>query len=141
MLTVAFLMAIKPHNVPTLWRQSKSMGLWWIHKRFLRGVVWLVLDFWMLNVPHPHTKVCGFRHRHIDITIFILILTVKSELLSSWLIATQLILSIPLWIAALASQSKIVDTQSLKKYYTLTKWSSGIALAFIYNVIGLLVVR
>ena len=25
------------------------------------------VDFWMLNVPHPHTKVCGFRHRHIDI--------------------------------------------------------------------------
>ena len=77
----------------------------------------------------------------ITITIFILILTIKSELLSSWLIATQLILSIPLWIAALASQSKIVDTQSLRKYYILTKFSSSIALAFIYNVLGLLVIR
>lgn len=77
----------------------------------------------------------------ITITIFILILTVKSELLSSWLIATQLILSIPLWISALISQSKIVDSQSLSKYYTLSKFSSGIALAFIYNVIGLLTVK
>lgn len=77
----------------------------------------------------------------ITITIFIVILTIKSELLSSWLIATQLILSIPLWIAALASQSKIVDTQSLRKYYTLSKFSSSIALAFIYNVLGLLVIR
>lgn len=77
----------------------------------------------------------------ITITVFILILTVKSELLSSSLIATQLILSIPLWIAALASQSKIVDSQSLKKYYLLTKFSSSIALAFLYNVLGLLVVR
>ena len=77
----------------------------------------------------------------ITITVFILVLTVKSELLSSWLIATQLILAIPLWIAALASQSKIVDSQSLKKYYTFTKFSSSIGLAFIYNVIGLLTVR
>src|SRR3989338_3405200 len=77
----------------------------------------------------------------ITITIFILILTFKSELLSSWLIATQLILSIPLWIAALIAQSKIIDSQSLDKYYNLTKFSSGIALAFIYNVLGLLTVK
>jgi hypothetical protein len=77
----------------------------------------------------------------ITITIFILILTVKSELLSSKLIAGQLVLSIPFWIATLVSQSKIVDMQSLNKYYRMNKISAGIALAFIYNVIGLLTVK
>ena len=77
----------------------------------------------------------------ITITIFILILTVKSELLSSKLIAGQLVLAIPFWIATLVSQAKIVDFISLKKYYQLNKISSGIALAFLYNVIGLLTVK
>ena len=77
----------------------------------------------------------------ITVTIFILILTVKSELLSSWIIASQLVLAIPFSIATLAAQAKIVDLQSLRKYYPLTKTASGIAMAFLYNVIGLLTVR
>ena len=77
----------------------------------------------------------------IAITIFILILTVKSELLASKIIAGQLVFSISFWIATLISQSKIVDIQSLHKYYGMNKLSAGIALAFIYNTIGLLTVK
>ncbi|MFA5176267.1 MAG: hypothetical protein WC413_03350 [Candidatus Nanoarchaeia archaeon] len=89
----------------------------------------------------PQYVTVDARFLGVTITIFILMLTVKSELLESNLIAGQLVLSIPFWIAALVSQSKIVDFESLRKYYTLNKISSGVALAFLYNTLGLLTVR
>jgi len=63
------------------------------------------------------------------------------QLHSSGLFAAQLVLCIPFWIATLVSQSKIVDEESLKELYKFNKFSSGIALAFLYNTIGLLVVK
>ena len=77
----------------------------------------------------------------ITMTLFVLILTVKSELLSSKLITLQLVFAVSFWIATLMSQVKIVDHESLKRYYLFSKLSSGIALAFLYNTIGLLVAR
>ena len=77
----------------------------------------------------------------ITMTLFILILTVKSELLSSKLIASQLIFAISFWIATLLSQAKIVDIESLRKYFFFNRLSSGIALALLYNTIGLLVAK
>lgn len=89
----------------------------------------------------PQYLTVDARFLGVTITVFILMLTVKSELLESLLIAGQLSLAIPFWIAALISQSKIVDFRSLKKYYSMNKISSGIALAFLYNTLGLLIVR
>jgi len=77
----------------------------------------------------------------IAVTLFTLMLTIKIELLSSWMIATQLVLSICLWMGIIVSQAKIVNLESIKKYYALNKLSSGIAMAFTYNVIGLLIVK
>ena len=57
----------------------------------------------------------------ISVTVFILILTIKSELLASPLITTQLVLSIPLFMRALWADAKIRDAVSLEKFRSFTR--------------------
>ena|SRR3989344_2701645 len=75
----------------------------------------------------------------VVVTIFILILTIKSELLSSWLITAQLILSIPFLMGEMLSRVKITDIENVKKYHPLNKFFQAIAFGFVFNTIGLLI--
>lgn len=75
----------------------------------------------------------------IVITIFILILNLKSELLSNPYVTFQLILSIPLLMGSMLSQTKITNEDKLKKYYILNRVTTALAYGFLFNAIGLLV--
>jgi len=75
----------------------------------------------------------------IVITIFILILTIKSELLAYKIMAIQLVLAIPFVIGAMISSSKILTHQTLKRYVIINRICSSAASAFIFNTIGLLI--
>ena len=72
-------------------------------------------------------------------TILILILTIKSELLSDYLITAQLVLSIPFLIGSMLSDAKIIDFKSLRRYYYLNRMSTAIAFGLLFNTIGLLI--
>ncbi|MGV8151757.1 MAG: hypothetical protein ACP5OG_01625 [Candidatus Nanoarchaeia archaeon] len=74
----------------------------------------------------------------ISITVFILILTLKSELLEKQIIIFQLVLSLPFLLAAMISNAKIVDSDSLKHYYIFNRITNSIGIALIFNTIGLL---
>ena len=75
----------------------------------------------------------------IAITIFVLVLTIRSELFSSKILTYQLVLTIPFWIITLLTQVKIVHARGLKTYYLINKLVYGIAFAFLYNSLGLLI--
>lgn len=77
----------------------------------------------------------------VAITIFILILTIKSDLLSYSIMTAQLILSLPFLMAAMISNSKIVNKHTLKSYHVINRITSSIAIAFLFNTLGLLVAR
>jgi len=83
----------------------------------------------------------GSRLLGVAITIFVLILTIKSELLSYTIMAAQLVLAVPFLMAAMISNSKIVDDNTLKRYLIVNRITSAIASAFLFNTIGLLVAR
>ena len=75
----------------------------------------------------------------VVITIFILILTIKSELLAYKIMAIQLVLAVPFVIGAMISSSKILTAQTLKRYVIVNRICSSAASAFIFNTIGLLI--
>jgi len=83
----------------------------------------------------------GSRLLGVTITIFILILAIKSELLSYTIMTAQLVLAIPFLMAAMISNSKIVDDNTLKRYLLVNRTTSAIASAFLFNTIGLLVAK
>lgn len=72
-------------------------------------------------------------------TVLILILTIKSELLSDYSITAQLVLSIPLLIGSMLSDAKIIDSESLKRYYFLNRISTAVAFGLLFNTLGLLI--
>lgn len=75
------------------------------------------------------------------VTLFILILTVKSELLEYNAITLQLVLSIPLLFGALVINSKITDEGDLKKYRIFNIFINSCPIALVSNVIGLLIMK
>lgn len=77
----------------------------------------------------------------VAITIFILILTIKSEILQDRVIVMQLIMAIPLLMGAMISNARIVDEDSFRQYYLFSRISNSIGTAFIYNTFGLLVTK
>jgi len=83
----------------------------------------------------------GSRLLGVAMTIFILILAIKSELLSYTIMTAQLVLAIPFLMAAMISNSKIVDDNTLKRYLIVNRITSAIASAFLFNTIGLLVAK
>lgn len=101
----------------------------------------------MPNIKKPVGKrssmevAIGSRLLGVAITIFILILTIKSELLSYTIMTAQLVLSIPFLMATMISNSKIVDEQTLCRYRVINRITSAIASAFLFNTIGLLVTK
>ncbi len=74
------------------------------------------------------------------ITVFILLLTVKSELLEKQIIILQLALSMPLLLASMISNAKIVDSDSFKDYYLFNRITNSAGVALIFNTLGLLVI-
>jgi len=83
----------------------------------------------------------GSRLLGVAMTIFILILTIKSELLSYTIMTMQLVFAIPFLIGAMISNSKIINRQTLTRYLVLNRVTSAIASAFLFNTIGLLVAK
>lgn len=83
----------------------------------------------------------GSRLLGVAITIFILILTIKFELLSYTIMTAQLILALPFLMAAMISNSKIVNQRTLSSYHIVNRITSAIASAFLFNTLGLLVTR
>jgi predicted neutral ceramidase superfamily lipid hydrolase len=77
----------------------------------------------------------------VAITIFILILTIKIELLSYTIMTAQLILSMPFLMAAMISNSKIVNQRTLKSYHIINRITSAVAIAFLFNTLGLMVAK
>jgi hypothetical protein len=72
-------------------------------------------------------------------TIFILMLTIKSELLSNFIITSQLVLSIPFLLGSMLSCAKIIGAVSLKKYVIMFRATNATAIALLFNTLGLLV--
>lgn len=72
-------------------------------------------------------------------TIFILILNIKSELLSSFIITSQLVLSIPLLLGSMLSYAKITNEESLNKYYLFNRITTALAFGLLFNTMGLLI--
>jgi len=77
----------------------------------------------------------------VAITIFILILTIKFELLSYTIMTAQLIMALPFLMAAMMSNSKIVNPRTLKSYHVINRTTSAIAFAFLFNTLGLMVAK
>ena len=75
------------------------------------------------------------------VTLFILILTVKSELLEYTTVTWQLALSIPLLFGALVINSKITDERELNRYRKFNLFINSCSIALVSNVIGLLVMK
>jgi hypothetical protein len=75
----------------------------------------------------------------LTITLFILILTVKAELLDYTPLAWQLILAIPLLFASLIVNTKIISQETFEKYRIFNLLVTSISTAFIANALGLLI--
>lgn len=75
----------------------------------------------------------------VSITVFVLLLTLRSELLEKDIIILQLALSMPLLLASMISNAKIVDLDSFKDYYLFNRLTNSAGIALIFNTIGLLV--
>ena len=75
------------------------------------------------------------------VTLFILILTVKSELLNYRTITWQLALSIPILFGALVISTKITDETKLDNYREFNLIVNSFSIALVSNVIGLLVMK
>jgi len=75
----------------------------------------------------------------MTITLFMLILTIKAELLDYNYVAWQLSLAIPILFAALISNSKIIDEGSFEKYKTFNLIVNSLAISLVANTIGLLI--
>ncbi|MEM2956252.1 MAG: hypothetical protein QW041_01605 [Candidatus Pacearchaeota archaeon] len=83
----------------------------------------------------------GSRLLGVAITIFILIVTIKIELLEYTIMTAQLILALPFLMAAMISNSKIVNQKTLGSYRVLNRVTSAIASAFLFNTLGLMVAK
>jgi len=83
----------------------------------------------------------GSRLLGVAITIFILIVTIKFELLAYTIMTAQLIMSLPFLMAAMISNSKIVNQKTLGSYRILNRTTSAIASAFLFNTLGLMVAK
>jgi hypothetical protein len=77
----------------------------------------------------------------MTITLFILILTVKAELLEYTPIAWQLSLAIPLLIASLVVNTKIICQETFDKYKKFNLLVTSVSIALVANTIGLLISR
>lgn len=77
----------------------------------------------------------------MTITLFILILTVKAELLECISISWQLSLVIPLLFASLVINSKIISEESFYQYKKFNMLINSISIAFVANTIGLLITK
>lgn len=77
----------------------------------------------------------------ITLTIFVLILTIKSELLNYRIITWQLVLSIPILFTALVTSSKMVNLGAFREHKIFALFVNSIAIALIFNTIGLLVTK
>ncbi len=77
----------------------------------------------------------------MTITLFILILTVKSELLDYKTITWQLCLAIPLLFASLITNSKINSVHSFDEHRYFNLIVTSMATALIINTIGLLITK
>ena len=75
------------------------------------------------------------------LTVFILILTVKSELLHYKIITMQLVLAIPITFISMVINSKIHNEKSFLKYRTLNIITASFSISLILNSLGLLVTR
>jgi hypothetical protein len=75
----------------------------------------------------------------MTITLFILILTMKAELLEFHYVAWQLSLVIPILFASMVSNSKIIDQTSFDKYRNFNLVMNSVSIALIANTIGLLI--
>lgn len=77
----------------------------------------------------------------LTITLFILILTVKAELLEYTPLAWQLSLVIPLLFASLIVNAKIISQETFDKYRTFTLIVNSISAALVANTLGLLITK
>jgi hypothetical protein len=77
----------------------------------------------------------------LTITLFILILTVKSELLDYRIITWQLCLAIPFLFASLITNSKINSLHSFGDHRYFNLIVSSVATALIINTLGLLITK
>ena len=77
----------------------------------------------------------------MTITLFILILTVKAELLDYKSIAWQLCLAIPLLFASLVINSKIICEDSFNQYKRFNLLINSLSIALVANTLGLLVTK
>lgn len=77
----------------------------------------------------------------MTITLFILILTIKAELLNYHYVAWQLSLVIPILFASMVSNSKIIDAKSFEKYRSFNLLVNSVSIALIANTIGLLITK
>lgn len=75
----------------------------------------------------------------LAVTIFVLILTLKSDLLSITIITTQLVLSIPFFVASMLSNAKITSKETLHKFYLFNRATTAIASALLFNTLGLII--
>jgi hypothetical protein len=75
------------------------------------------------------------------LTVFVLILTVKSELLQYKIITLQLVLAIPITFISMVINSKIHNEKSFFKYRTLNIITASFSISLILNSLGLLVTR
>ena len=75
----------------------------------------------------------------VTITVFVLILTIKSELLEKGIIVLQLVLAVPFLLISMITNAKIVDIDSLKDYYLSSRVTNSIGISLIINTFGLLV--
>jgi len=92
-----------------------------------------------INKRSPMNVSIASRLLGVSITVFVLLLTLKSELLEKDIIILQLALSMPLLLASMISNAKIVDTDSFKDYYLFNRLTNSAGIALIFNTIGLLV--
>lgn len=92
-----------------------------------------------INKRSPMNVSIASRLLGVSITIFVLLLTLKSELLEKDIIILQLALSMPLLLASMISNAKIVDLDSFKDYYLFNRLANSAGISLIFNTVGLLV--
>ncbi|MBP7708522.1 hypothetical protein KA107_02460 [Candidatus Pacearchaeota archaeon] len=77
----------------------------------------------------------------MTVTLFVLILTVKSELLQFKIITWQLAIAIPILFAALITNSKISSPSSFEEHRKFNLFVNSVSVALVINIIGLLLTR
>lgn len=75
------------------------------------------------------------------LTVFILILTVKSELLKYDLISLQLVLAIPITFISMVVSARIHDKESFERYKILNLVIASVSISLVLNSLGLLITK